>query len=220
MSIVDPLNIAPAPTRKRPRRMTPKQVERYELGRKVWEARIAGFSFDDITSQLNKNRTANPLAAAAVYQACQFYMERVDRQSMTEMKWLVIDRLEKIQQSLSRKMTAPGTRAEEVAIKAMERLCALLGLDYADQQNAPSSQPITINISAHPGDPEAQRIIRDIASGGGALDREPAALPPPAQGVPLLEADNGAVWGDGFGEDVLRTPVGLEEPGRPEDGNP
>jgi hypothetical protein len=212
---------APQLNKKQPKtrrkQMTPKAIAARELGRKVYEARLAGFSYRQIADRMNvdrKEKGLRPYIAKDLWRVGTAYEQTIDRETMDGFRWMHIDRTEQIFSSLQGGIRSGNPRSAEVGLKALERQAALLGLDYANREQELGSQPITIVIGGHPGDLNAQRLLAEHRANGGA------ALLPPIEGTLLNEAHHGPGGGNGSGEDVLRPPVGVEQAVRPDDQAP
>lgn len=199
-----------------------------EFSRQVYEAKLAGFSYQQICDKLNQQRLAawkdrppqhandpepRELLKSDVWKLAQEYQGLLERESIDSIRWLHVDRTEEIFKALQGGIRAGNARSAEVALKALERQSQLLGLDSI-QEKTLGVQPIAIIIGGHPGDPGALNLISQHRAEIGP------ALRPPIEGVLLPEAHNGAGGGDGGGEDFLRSTVDLEADRRSNNQSP
>lgn len=192
---------------------TKTQRERYDMGRKVYEAHLLGFGFRQIADRFNDEARANgkPERSTTYYYQCFTEFEKtIDRESVDQIKWLVAERTEFIYTNLVQGVRKGNARSAEVALQALKGLREMFGLDYSDRkQESVQQQAIVINIAPHPDDPEAQRIVAEI--------NQPHSLQSPATGLLLPEANYGAGGRDGFGQDLDGAEVGLEATPGPEE---
>jgi hypothetical protein len=161
----------------------------------IAECRAKGKSWDDIASLFNF-----PTARHAIEGYRKLSETYSVSETAKEVRQIHDARLEQMFQALVPAMEAEnkGTpRAVEVGIKVLERQARLHGADAIEEASIErgdanvQQQGVVINITAHPGDSEAQRLV--IEGGGGQVGGGEGAgqvLPPSNQSLPEPEENN------------------------------
>lgn len=186
------------------------------LGRRVYDYRLLGFNFMQVTERMNEEAVANgqPTWTHQYYRKCyNDYTSGLDPETKDQLRDLVMERTDFIYQSLVKGVAKGNARSAEVALQALKAIREMTGLD-ADKNANPAAlqqQAITIQITPHPGDERAVKLVE-------AHQSQPAALQPPTSSPLLEEANNRFGRWNGVGEDVDSAPVGLESASRSDDG--
>lgn len=155
------------------------KVVYFANGVRAMDMRTSGMSWGEIALALGNGISENTALKMA-----RDAREKLEQETAGELRLVHHERYEFMYKSLVPQITKGTARSIEVAAKVLENDAKLMGINADVETQQGNFQPILIQITPHPNDPEAKRLATERKSAKNAIiDSQPKLLPAPDSSV-------------------------------------